>query len=112
MALPLYFPDVEYAPQIPHERAVSIKHLCALAKAPCPGDGSGRLIVVLDAIGREPWIRAEHGTGAVVEVGVPPVEDDVSRARWALGALAYSPLFDPVARTAVRGQDWSRIEEC
>lgn len=111
MALPLYFPDVEYLPEIPHERAVAIEVLCALAQAPCLGVGAGRLVVVLDAVGREPWIRAElGGKGGVVEIGVPPVTDEVSRARWALGALAYSPLFDPVARAAVRGRAWARIE--
>ena len=36
---------------------------------------------------------------------------EVSRARWALGALASRALFDRVVRVAVHGQAWSRIEE-
>ena len=111
MALPLFFPDVEYVPRLPREGAVAIKYLCALAQAPCSGEGADRLVVVLDAAGREPWIRAEPGKRGVVEVGVPPVTDEVMRVRWALGALAFSPLFDGVSRAAVRGQAWARIEE-
>lgn len=76
-----------------------------------PWCGGERLVVVLDAAGREPWIRAESDKGGVVEVGVPPVAGEVNRARWALGALAFSPLFDGVSRAAVRGQVWARIEE-
>jgi len=104
MALPLFFPDFEYVPQLPHEKAVAIKHLCALAQAPCSGEGADRLVVVLDAAGRAPSIRAEPGKNGVVEVGVPTVTDETARVRWALGALAFSPLFDGVARAAVRGQ--------
>lgn len=111
MALPLYFPDVKYVTQLPREGAVAIERLCELAQAPCIGDGAGRLVVVLDATGREPWIRAASDKGGVVEVGVPPHADEVSRARWALGALAFSPLFDGVSRAAVRGQAWARVEE-
>jgi hypothetical protein len=111
MALPLFFPDVEYVAQIPREGAVTIEHLCTQAQAPCTGDGAGRLAVVLDAGDQEPWIRAEQDKGGVVEIGVPPLLDDVTRARWALGALAYSGLFDRVARAATRGQAWARIEE-
>lgn len=111
MGLPLYFPEVEYVPRISPDQAVTLKHLCVLAKAVCTGEGSDRLAVVIDAGGQEPWIRAEHEKGGVVEIGVPPFEDDVACARWVLGALAYSPLFDKVARAAVRGQAWSRIEE-
>ena len=111
MALPLYFPDVEYVTQLPRDGAVAIEHLCELAQAPCAGDGAGRLVVVLDAAGREPWIRAEPEKGGAVEVGVPPLADEANRARWVLGALAFSPLFDKVSRAAVRGQVWARIEE-
>lgn len=111
MALPLYFPDVEYVTQLPREGAVAVEHLCALAQAPCSGDGAERLVVVLDAAGREPWLRAESDKGGVVEVGVPPLADEANRTRWVLGALAFSPLFDRVSRAAVRWQPWARIEE-
>lgn len=111
MALPLFFPDVEYVPQLPREGAVAIDQLCVLARAPCTGQGAARLVVLLDAAGREPWIRAELGKGGVVEIGLPTIEDEVIRARWALGALAFSALFDHVSRAAVRGQVWARIEE-
>ena len=110
-ALPLFFPEVEYVPRVPRKGAVAIRHLCALAQAPCSGQGGERLIVLLDAADREPWIRAEPGKNGVVEVGVPSVRDKVIRVRWALGALAFSRLFDSVSRAAVRGQAWARTEE-
>ena len=86
MTLSLFFPEVEYVPRVPRKGAVAIRHLCALAQAPCSGQGGERLIVLLDAADREPWIRAEPGKNGVVEVGVPSVRDKVIRVRWALGA--------------------------
>ncbi|MFM9428120.1 hypothetical protein RCH10_004582 [Variovorax sp. GrIS 2.14] len=113
MALPLFFPALRYTPQIDCAHAVPLHELCNRAETRCEAFGAWtkRPIVVCDAGEQLPWIRAEPGDWAAVEVGVPHLRGSLrAQSRWALGALAFV-LFDGVARASIVGKDWSRIEQ-
>lgn len=113
MALPLRFPHVKYVPHLERNGAVTLEGLCLQAQTRCEAVGAWtqRTIILIDAGSRDPWIRAEPGDWGAVEIGVPTLGgSEVRRARWALGALAFSTLFDQVARATVAGKEWARIE--
>lgn len=113
MSLPLFFPRVQYVPAVPSDSAFTLDELCESALAVCGGTGAWteRLVVLRDARSPETsWIRAEPGEWGAVEIGVPSIACSVRRARWALGAMAFTSLFDQVARATVCGRFWARIE--
>lgn len=113
MALPLFFPDVRYVPRLSRDGAMTLEELCELASVRCQALGAWvrRPVILLEvAPGAKPWIQAEPGGWGAVQIGVPRTKGSKHAARWALGALAYSGLFDQVARASVFGQDWARIE--
>ena len=113
MALPLFFPTIKYVKRLDRSSAMPLEALCALAGVPCHALGrwTQRPVILCDAApDGEPWIRAEPGDWNAVEVGLPPLPNNVARARWALGALAFA-VFDGVARASVAGQPWARIAQ-
>ena len=84
---------MQYVPELPQEGAVALDELCESAHTVCAGLGAWakRLVRLIDAdADAVPWIGAETGGWGAVEMGVPPAPDPVERARWALGALAFS----------------------
>ena len=113
MALPLRFPHVKYVPRLARDGATPLDELCNRAEARCEAVGAWtkRPVVIVEAGAAEPWIRAEPGDWGAVEIGVPPISNELRRARWVLGALAFSALFDQVARATVAGKEWARIEK-
>ena len=106
MALPLFFPTIKYVKRLDRSSAMPLEALCALAGVPCHALGrwTQRPVILCDAApDGEPWIRAEPGDWNAVEVGLPLLPNNVARARWALGALAFA-VFDGVARASVARQ--------
>ena len=113
MALPLRFPHVKYVPRLAGDGAIALEELCNRAEARCAAVGvwTKRPVIVVDAGVADPWIRAEPGDWGAVEIGVPTMVSEIRRARWALGALAFSALFDQVARATIAGKEWACIEK-
>ena len=109
MSLPIFFPVPVYVPQI-RGRTQTIEELCRKAGVECRAIGNWiSRPVVIRASGESLRILAEPGDWGAVEITVPAsVKTERAQARLALGALAYSTLFDGVARASVAGQKWSR----
>lgn len=112
MSLPLFFPNVKYVKSIDRSGAITLEQLCEKAQTRCQAIGrwTQRPVVISKASDSPPWVNAEPGDWATVEIGVPPLGNDVKEARWALGVLAFV-IFDGVARASVHGQEWARIEK-
>jgi len=103
---------VKYIPRLSRQDAIALDDLCVRAQVRCEAVGAWtkRPVMLVDAGAQDPWIRAEPGDWGAVEIGVPPLGSEIRMARWALGALAFSALFDQVARATVAGKEWAKIE--
>jgi hypothetical protein len=110
---PLFFPPACYRPVIQSDasRTHTMRALCDLAGIPCRASGSwvDRLVGWFED--DQLTIQAQPGYTGDVLVGVP---HRVARhglteiSRYLLQVMAYSELFDGVARESVRGVPWAR----
>lgn len=113
MALPLFFPCVNYKPQVDRTGAITIERLCELSKVRCAAFGSwvNRQVVLVPNHSKDGLVEAEPGDWNVVLIGIPTrYKTETSQARWALGVMAYV-MFDGVARASIAGQPWAVIEQ-
>lgn len=110
---PLFFPPATYRPQVPLDpgRCQALHDLCRVAGIPCRASGGwiDRKVGWQEAALLT--IQAQPGYMGDVLVGVPPRvvrRGEVEISRYLLQVLAYSELFDGVARESVRGVAWAR----
>lgn len=95
-----------------HE-AKPLNEWCDIAGIPCKASGEWikRAISWFPMKTDDHEILAEPGFCDAVRFGVPAYvvrHGDVEIARWILQAMAYSQLFDGVARESVKGVAWAR----
>ena len=109
MGLPVAFPAPRYVKSIDIADAVELHELCTRAGVTCQGVGAWTARPVVLRRGDGLSIEAMPGYASPVAITVPAsVPEGQEVARLALGALAYSALFDQVARASIRGAEWSR----
>ena len=112
MSLPFFFPNPRYVPKVPTEDAHTLEELCALAEIPCRASGAWtqRKVTMRKGMDDTGEMLAEPSRGAVMLTIPQAYTADIrTMARYTLGALAYSNLFDLVARESIKGQPWTKI---
>lgn len=111
--LPLYFPRVEYTQSLQPEGAekLSLKEVCERAGVACRASGkwvNRPIFLSFDQHNEKILAEGTHSYHAVHIVCKH--RDPVEQAKWALGALAYSTLFDGVARASIKCAHWKNIQ--
>jgi len=110
VGLPAFFPQPRYVKSIDLAGAVPLSVLCTRAGVVCQGVGAWTERAIVLRLGSSLAIDAMPGYASPVAITLPlPSTEDQEAARLALGCLAYSSLFDQVARASIRGTEWSRI---
>lgn len=116
MGYPVFGPDLEVVDHIDPAGSVTIAELCELAGVPVPSiSGADRRVVMcyLEE-GDEPWVRVQtvaYKPAGCVAIGVPALDrTPATHARWALCTMAFTTIFDQVARATVRGQEWAKCD--
>lgn len=107
MAVPLFFPPVQYVPSLPSAGAQSVRQLCEIAGIECRASGAWCDRQVSWETGGPMHIKATPGSRGAVHITLPKPLAPVQLARELLVVMAYG-VFDGVARESVRGVDWSR----
>ena len=110
---PLFFPPVRWMRNLPQssEESLTLAQWCERAGVPCRASGEWINRRVSWWRSAEMEIEAEPGYMSPVRIGVPSGvarHGGVEIARHILQVLAYSTLFDSVARESVRGIPWAR----
>lgn len=112
--LPVFFPAPEYIPELPCGDSLPLRQLCRMAGVSCRASGAWterqvRLFHADDAHREDGRIIAEP-QGGTVYVYAPEMycDSEQDMARYALGALAYSTLFDLVARESIKFAPWRK----
>jgi hypothetical protein len=109
VGLPVFFPAPRYVTRIDIADAVPLHELCTRAGVTCQGLGAWTARPVVLRRGDALAIEAMPGYASPVAITLPTsLTEEQEVARLALGALAYSTLFDQVARASIRGAEWSR----
>jgi hypothetical protein len=112
--LPVFFPDPEYVPELSRDDTLPLSQICRMVGLKCRASGNWteRPVRLFQADGayREDGRIISKPQGGTVYIHVPQTycgsEQDM--ARYALGALAYSGLFDLVARASIKAAPWRK----
>ena len=109
MNIPLFYPKVQYVDLSEEEGWITLEELCQNANVLCRASGpwTKRRIKMTASDNGDLFIKA-HGSRSDVWVQHPPLNGQ-DAFRWVLGALAYSTLFDGVARESIKNEKWTTI---